>query len=151
MKVCCVTGHRSIAEDKLEHVRQELRREIEQAVMDGFTRFISGFADGVDLMFAVVVADLKKSDPSIVLEAAIPYRDRLDAKDPLFVEMLRQCDHVYVVRETYAPDCYLARNTYLIERSMRVIAVFDGHRRSGTAQTIRIAKEQERELHIIAI
>jgi len=148
-EVCAVTGHRRIKEGKREYVQRQLQGAVWQAVNDGYTWFVSGFADGVDLMFAGIVADIKGKDPSIVLEAAIPYRDRLEEKDPLFMELLEQCDHIHVVREEYSPDCYLARNTYLVENAERVIAVYDGRRRSGTAQTIRIAKEQGRELQII--
>ena len=149
IEVCAVTGHRHIKEAKREYVRQQLQGAIWQAVNDGYTWFVSGFADGVDLMFAGIVADIKEKDPSIILEAAIPYRDRLEEKDPLFMELLKQCDYVYVVREEYSPDCYLARNTYLVENAERVIAVYDGRRRSGTAQTIRIAREHGREVNII--
>ena len=44
-KTCCVTGHRDIPEDKKEFVIAELEKEIRAAVADGYTRFISGFAE----------------------------------------------------------------------------------------------------------
>jgi uncharacterized phage-like protein YoqJ len=150
-KACSFTGHRHIKADKQQYVRRQLQDAVWQAIQDGFTCFVSGFAEGADLLFAAIVVDMKKKEPSIALEAAIPYRDRLDAKDPLFNELLNQCDHIQVVCEAYSPDCFLARNKYLVEHSERVIAVFDGRRRSGTAQTIRIAKEQNRELYIISV
>lgn len=51
-KICCVTGHRSIPEDLTVFVRKQLEKEVDHAVADGFTYFVSGFAEGVDLMFA---------------------------------------------------------------------------------------------------
>ena len=54
-KTCCVTGHRTIPESELERVREELEREIRIAVAEGYTHFISGFAEGADLLFADIV------------------------------------------------------------------------------------------------
>ena len=56
-KTCCVTGHRDIPEARIAYVEQELRREVEEAIAEGYTRFISGFAEGVDLMFAAIVVE----------------------------------------------------------------------------------------------
>ena len=42
-KTCCVTGHRDIPEARIAYVEQELRREVEEAIAEGYTRFISGF------------------------------------------------------------------------------------------------------------
>ena len=46
-KTCCVTGHRDIPKEYLDYVEQELRREVQAAIEDGYTRFISGFAEGL--------------------------------------------------------------------------------------------------------
>ena len=43
-------------------MEQELRREVEEAIAEGYTRFISGFAEGVDLMFAAIVAEQMEQD-----------------------------------------------------------------------------------------
>ena len=59
-KVCCVTGHRDIPTDRAVYVEQALRREVLAAIEDGYTRFISGFAEGTDLMFAAIVAEQKE-------------------------------------------------------------------------------------------
>lgn len=61
-KTCCVTGHRDLPQKEINHVKTALRREIDSAVADGFTRFMSGFADGVDQYFAEIV--LEKKDKS---------------------------------------------------------------------------------------
>ena len=55
-KTCCVTGHRDIPAEQISNVKKSLEREIEQALEDGFTCFISGFAVGADLLFAEIVA-----------------------------------------------------------------------------------------------
>ena len=71
-KTCCVTGHRDIPEDRIAYVEQELRREVLAAIQDGYTRFISGFAEGADLMFAALVAEQKGHSPQLVLAGAHP-------------------------------------------------------------------------------
>ena len=44
-KTCCITGHRDIPAEKKKFVEEELRKEVVAAIEDGYTRFISGFAD----------------------------------------------------------------------------------------------------------
>ena len=78
-KTCCVTGHRDLPQKEINHVKTALRREIDSAVADGFTRFMSGFADGVDQYFAEIVLEKKKTNPALELIAVIPYQKRLDS------------------------------------------------------------------------
>ena len=59
-KVCGVTGHREIPAEYMEQAEQGLRREIEKAIADGYTYFISGFADGADQLFAGIVLEKAK-------------------------------------------------------------------------------------------
>ena len=91
-KVCGVTGHREIPAEYMEQAEQGLRREIEKAIADGYTYFISGFADGADQLFAGIVLEKAKDNPALRLEAAIPgpgpcwrhvRRSRLSAKNGL--------------------------------------------------------------------
>lgn len=53
-KTCCVTGHRDVPVGKEQYVEEALRKEVLAAIAAGYTRFISGFADGVDLTFAAI-------------------------------------------------------------------------------------------------
>ena len=59
-KICGVTGHREIPAEYMEQAEQDLRREIEKAIADGYTYFISGFADGADQLFARIVLKRQK-------------------------------------------------------------------------------------------
>ena len=132
-KTCCVTGHRDIPEARIAYVEQELRREVEEAIAEGYTRFISGFAEGVDL------------------EAAIPYAGRLKTKNQQFQKLLRACKGVKVVCQEYAPSCFMQRNRYMAGESQRVIAVYDGRERGGTLFTMRYAHSIGREVREIRI
>ena len=50
-KTCCVTGHRDLPQNEINKIKTALAHEIDAAVTDGFTCFMSGFADGVDQYF----------------------------------------------------------------------------------------------------
>lgn len=150
-KVCCVTGPRDISDDKMDYVAKELRAEVAQAIKEEFTIFLSGFADGTDLLFAEVIVEEKSQHPELSLEAAIPYRNRLSAKDEKLQRLLASCDKVYVQQERYAPNCLLNRNRYMVSRSQRVIAVYDGRERGGTAFSIRYARIMNKDVHIIML
>ena len=62
---CCVTGHRAIPDDKVPFVRGQLKAAVIDAITQGYTHFISGFAQGVDLMFAEIIVELKASFPML--------------------------------------------------------------------------------------
>ena len=150
-KTCCVTGHRDVPAGKEQYVEEALRKEVLAAIAAGYTRFISGFADGVDLTFAAIVAAEKKQNSCLQLEAALPYRNRINAKSPLFQELLACCDRVYVQSEKSNRQCYHERNRYMVLSSDRVIAVYDGRSTGGTFYTIRFAQANEKEIRIIEI
>jgi len=151
MKSCCVTGHRNIPYEKIKYVIKELRREILLAIKDGHTHFISGFADGADLIFSDIVTEMKAEHPNITLEAAIPYRKRLHTKSNTFQRLIELCDKVTVVSENYVKGCYNLRNIYMLKNADRVIGVYDGRESGGTAFTIRNAFVAGKEVRIIRV
>lgn len=150
-KTCCVTGHRDISTDHITYVDQALRQEILSAIEDGYTQFISGFAEGVDLMFAAIVVEERERYPDITLEAAIPYAGRLKTKDKRFHELLHACDAIKVECQEYVPSCFMQRNRYMAGQAQRVIAVYDGRERGGTLFTMREAHTLGKEVRLIKI
>lgn len=153
MKICCVTGHRDIPKEQKSYVRESLRREILAAIADGFTGFMSGFAEGVDQDFAEIVIELKQTYPDLQLMAAIPTRQRLNSleKKPETKAMLDCCSDITVIREDYHPSVYSHRNRYMVEKSGRVIAVYDGREKGGTVGTIRFTHTLKKELREIPV
>ena len=124
-KTCCVTGHRDLPQKEINRIKAALRKAIEKAVADGFTCFMSGFAEGVDQYFAEIVLEMQKSNPALELVAVIPYQKRLDnlRQKKWTYDMLEACTDVVVIREEYQPSVYSHRNRYMVEHSDRVIAV----------------------------
>ena len=152
-KTCCVTGHRDLPQKEINRIKAALRKAIEKAVADGFTRFMSGFAESVDQYFAEIVLEMQKSNPALELVAVIPYQKRLDnlRQKKWTYDMLEACTDVVVIREEYQPSVYSHRNRYMVEHSDRVIAVYDGREKGGTAGTIRFTHTMKKELREIPV
>lgn len=150
-KTCCITGHRDIPAERMAYVEQQLRREVLAAIEAGYTRFISGFAEGADLMFAAIVAEQKENHPELFLEAAIPYAGRLKTRNKQFHALLQACNGIKVMCREYTPSCFMQRNRYMARESQRVIAVYDGRDRGGTLFTLRYAHTLGREIQVIQI
>ena len=131
-KTCCVSGHRDIPADETAPVKEALRQEIEKAVNDGFTAFLSGFADGVDQYFAEIILELQDENPNLKLIAVLPYQKRMDSlcQKEHTNALLDACAEVIVIQEEYRPNVYAKCNRYMVEHSDRVIAVYDGREKA---------------------
>jgi Uncharacterized protein conserved in bacteria len=151
MKSCCITGPREIPTEKVEYVRQALRKEIEQAIADGFTGFLSDMDKGTNLEFVMIVAEKKKEMPELFLEAVYPHAGRMKAKNKWMQELMSQCSGFKLISQEYSRDCQFAANRYLLEFAQRVIAVSDGNPKSSTAQILRMAAAKELEVHVISL
>ena len=143
---CCFTGHRSEKLNTSEkEVKAALRKQIDQAVHDGFTVFITGMARGVDLLAAEIVLDLRKRNKEIRLICAIPH-DGFEARwspswQELYLYVLAEADLTRVISKGYHTGVYQVRNEWMVNHSTRVIAVFNGQP-SGTKNTIDYAYRQ---------
>lgn len=151
MKSCCVTGHRDIANEKIDFITQALHKEALLAIEDGYTNFISGFAKGVDILFAEIILELKKDYSHIALEAALPYPTWMNKRNQIDKDLLSKCSCVGVHSKEYSASCFLVRNRYMVNTCDRVIAVYDGREKGGTVSTMRYASALERDLRTIKI
>lgn len=143
---CCFTGHRPEKLNTSEkEVKAALRKQIDQAVHDGFKVFITGMARGVDLWAAEIVLDLRKRNKEIRLICAIPH-DGFEARwspswQELYRYVLAEADLTRVISKGYHTGVYQVRNEWMVNHSTRVIAVFNGQP-SGTKNTIDYAYRQ---------
>ena len=107
---------------------------------------------GVDMYAAEIVLELKKQDPQITLEYAIPYeRQAAYWSEPLrnrYFSIAEQCDQETMLQRQYTPDCLRKRNRYMVDHAEIVLAVWNG-RPSGTGQTVWYARETEKPVWII--
>ncbi len=157
IKTCCFTGHRP---DKLPWRNDEqdqrclvlkawLLEAIEQAWQDGYRHFLVGMALGCDLYFCEAALAFRATHPEIRVEAAIPYpgqADRWSARNRArWQSLVDRCDLQTVVQPTYDWGCLLRRDRYMVARSGRIIAVFNGTS-GGTMQTLAYAMRDGLEI-----
>lgn len=140
-QTCCFTGHRDLTPEQTVIGTLRIMEAVMDAVNDGYTRFITGLAEGADQIFARNVLILKKYKPEIRLVAAISHRGRLKAKDDNFQELIPLCDEVIILSEAFNLGVYEKRNRWMLSESSRVIAAWDGRQQGGTYNTVRQAEK----------
>lgn len=144
-KCCCFTGHR---ENKLKRsekeILEDLKQAINQAIDDGYTTFITGMAYCVDIWAGELVLKKRFWNRNIKLIAAIPFagfesrwNDRWKDR---YHKLLNKADEVHYICDGYSKYAYQKRNEWMVDRSTRVIAVYNGEP-SGTGNTINYAKK----------
>lgn len=114
------------------------------AYADGCRNFFCGMAMGYDLLAAETVLSLQSELPDLRLIAVIPYRGQTerwsDAMKSRHDDILRNANDTVILSEHYYQGCLLRRNDYMVGRSSRLIAWFNGNPKGGTFYTYRIAK-----------
>lgn len=158
---CAITGHRpksfpwkynETAPDCVL-LKETLAAQIRLLADSGVTDWLSGMALGVDLWCAQIVLSLKEKNPALRLHCILP-REGQEVKWPKaeqeqYHSILKRADEVVYVSRDYHPDCMLERNRYMVDRASILLAVYNGTYRSGTAMTVRYAKEQGTKIMII--
>lgn len=147
---CCFTGHRP---EKLNMPEKTviawLETEILKAIDDGFVTFISGMARGVDIWAAEIVLRLRDEGKPIHLICASPFEgfERSWSEDwkSRYNEVMRRVDLVKFVCKSYSRVCFQIRNEWMVDRSTRVIAVYNGEP-GGTKNTIQYATHRNCEV-----
>ncbi len=159
--ICAFTGHRpqsfsfgfdeSAPECKM--LKERIKKEIAALIESGTTSFITGMALGVDTWCAESVLELKQSFSDIELIAAIPFpgqaKSRSEAQRERYFEILGGCSEIVTVSPNYTRFCMFKRNRYMVERADKLLAVWNGSRRGGTAYTIGYAKKLSKEITVI--
>jgi len=144
---CCFTGHRPerlfIPESK---VKAALQKEIRLAIADGINVFITGMAPGVDIWAAEIILELReKENLPLKLIAACPrhgFENRLSLEwQKRYAVIMAKADFIKDVCTYYSRGCYQIRNEWMVDHSVRVIAVWNGSP-SGTKNTIVYARRK---------
>ena len=158
---CCFTGHRpdklpwgtNESDPRCAALQLQLACALERAYASGCRHFICGMARGSDLLFCRAALELRQNRPDVTVEGAIPCESQTDswpAGERLAHDtLLDQCDFETMVQHTYDRGCMMRRNRYMVDRSCRIIAVYDGIPRGGTAQTLAYAMKHNLDTHIL--
>lgn len=144
-KTCCAAGHRNIPADKIEYVKQKLREEVNRAVADGYTCFLTDLSDGTNQLFAEAVRAVQKENDALRLEAVLPYRSHYEKllSDAQAAPLLAACASVSYSGEKYASNCHHANRREQLKRSSLMIVVYAGYEKGRTASAIRMAYAQK--------
>jgi uncharacterized phage-like protein YoqJ len=162
-KVCCFSGYRppklpfySEEDPECIALKARLKEEIYSAAEDGFTEFLCGMALGSDTWAAEAVLEVKEALSAwkeLRLHAILPFpgqAERWSAKNRRrYHGILSRCNTVETVSSEYLPDCMERRNRIMVDRSQRLVAVFDG-KSGGTKNTILLAHEKGIEIRILS-
>lgn len=128
--------------------RKKLEREILKAYRQGARYFLSGMADGVDLIAAETVLGLAAVCPGMELVAVFPFgsgetqRQRAAAK---------RASRIVSLHKSFVTGCYQERNRFLAEHSVRMICGFGGDMATGTGQTMLMARKAGTDTVIINV
>lgn len=143
---CFFTGHRTIANAKVNVVTLRTREEIYRRIDDGYRYFLCGGAVGFDTIAATQVLKVKAGGADIKLILALPCRDQTAFWKN--TEMLRlyqrikgAADEIIYVTDLFTEGCMKERNRYMAEASSACIAYYNGKRMGGTYQTVRMAEK----------
>lgn len=158
---CAFTGHRphkfpwkeNEADPRCVALKATLAEQITALAEAGVTEYYCGGADGVDCWAAMIVLSLRKENPALHLHCILPHEGQADKWSDAVWEryhtILVQADSVEYVSRDYYDGCMLERNRRLVESAGRLLAVYNGVRRSGTGATVSYAKKRGREIIVI--
>lgn len=153
-QTCCFTGHRpdrlpwGVQEDdpRCRRVKERLKEALDRAYQAGCRHFICGMARGADLYFAEAVLAMREERPEVTLECARPCETQADSwpaeEQARYYRILDRCNYETLVQHHYDRGCMTRRNRYMVDRAARIIAVYDGLPKGGTAQTLIFALRQ---------
>ncbi len=151
-KTCCFSGHRpmklSFGYDEGHpdclRLKVSLIGEVDKMRKNGVTAFLTGMAQGIDLIAAGIVLDMRRAYPedNLRLAAVIPYEGQADRWGEEYREryfdILSKADEVVTLRTRYADTCMQERNRYMVNASSHLIAVYSGAE-GGTKYTVDYA------------
>ncbi len=159
-ETACLTGHRprylpwGYDETKPNCLvfKKDVRTMFEGAIKYGLSTFLTGMAEGFDMIGAEILFNLRKTYKHIKIIAVIPCLRQECRWKPeqqrRYKRILAQCDEQIVLSREYTPNCMNARNKYMVEHSRVCIACYNG-KPSGTGNTVRLAKGNGNKVRII--
>lgn len=160
-KACCFTGHRP---HKLPYLKDEespqciilkkilTERILEKVLLDECDTFLCGMAQGVDMICAGLVLELRKMiDMPLRLICVVPYREQAknwgqDA-EKRYREILKQGDSKILISGEYTATCLMERNRYMVDHASHMIAVCGGD--GGSKYTLDYARKKDTSIILI--
>ena len=151
-KTASITGHRPKSlpwgynenNQSCKNFKIEVSKTFEKAIQYGLTTFLTGMAEGFDMICAELLIDLRKIYKNIKIVAILPcleqYKNWKPSQQQRYKKIIASCDDIIFLNQEYTPTCMFERNKFMVEHSSVCIACWDG-RPSGTSYTIRLARK----------
>lgn len=144
MKTCCFTGHREMSKN-IDVAIKRLYLEIDKLIENGIDTFLSGGARGYDQISALIIIAKRNAGANIKLVLVLPCKDQdklwSEKEKNQYKEVLKGADEIIYTSEEYTKDCMKIRNQKLVEMADVCLCALE-RERTGTAQTVRLAKEK---------
>ena len=153
-QTACFTGHRNIKQSDIKPLEKKLEKLLEKLIGEGIVYFGCGGAVGFDFLSGFTVLRLRERYNHIKLIMVLPCRNQ-DAKWTAeqkrdYKRLLDAADKAVCLSEAYYDGYMLARNSHLIQHSAVCVAYLTNTVRSGTAQTVRLARENNLTVYNLA-
>lgn len=144
---CFFTGHRTVPEDRLASVVEQLNVTIRRLAGRGYTDFICGGALGFDTIAACRVAAAHMKDPKIRLVLMLPCRDQTNlwtrtSDIALYGKLKGLASEVIYAADFYSDGVMLLRDRMMADAGSLCVAYYDGRQGGGTAYTLRYAEQR---------
>lgn len=161
-KTCCFSGHRpgglpfgyDEGHPDCRELKIRLLEEADRMRARGVTVFLTGMAQGIDMIAAELVLDLRLAYPAdkIRLAAIVPHEGQADRWTlpyrERYFDILSKADEVITLRRRYTTTCMQERNRYMVNASSYLIAVYNGGG-GGTKHTVEYAVKQGLEVIVL--
>lgn len=147
-KSASFTGHRIVSEpyDLVSHITTETIIDLHK---NGYNTFLTGMAEGFDIIAGISVIEAKINNPEIRLVAVIPFQGQTERfseeNKRLYNVILKNADHVVTLFDHYFKDIFLRRNDFLIDNASHIVCYYSGQR-GGTMYTVNRAKNAGLEI-----
>lgn len=148
------TGHRKIEPtrhiNKYQFVQQAIEKTIRELYQQGYNTFMTGMAEGFDLIAGNAVLNLRHELENLKLVCVIPFQGQQTYFNPkwkkMYAEILASADEAVCLSERYSKDVYFMRNDYLVAHCSCMVCYYNGGQRSGTGYTVRRAEKAKHKI-----
>ncbi len=122
-----------------------MEKAIDTAIGNGFTTFITGMAQGIDIWAAEIVLQKRNHNAALHLICAVPHpgfeKRKTKYEEERYKKIIDNADYTQMICDHYFRACYQRRNEFMVDHSNLVIAVWNGTP-SGTKNTIDYANRK---------
>lgn len=151
-ETACLTGHRpkglpwgyDETKTSCQRFKKLLKEVLEGAISYGIKNFLTGMAEGFDMIATEILLNLREMHGGIKIIAIVPCLGQekfwSEIQQERYKKILSQCDDKIILSVCYTQTCMNERNKFMIEHSSVCIACCNG-KKSGTLNTIRFAKK----------